>query len=51
MASEYLKDVPHAYTITAPTFHPTTYGLTLMASIQLRWTYNIPETYIPTRLP
>jgi hypothetical protein len=51
MISEHLKDVPHAYIITAPTFHLTTYGLTLLASRQLRWTYNIPETYIPTYLP
>jgi hypothetical protein len=51
LTSEYLKDVPHAYIITAPTFHPTTYGLTLLASRQLSWTYNIPDNYIPTHLP
>ena len=53
MTSEYLTNVPHAYILTAPTFHPTTYGLTVLTSRQLRWTYNynIPENYILTRLP
>jgi len=50
MTSEHLLDVSHAYIVTAPTFSPTTYGLTLLASRQLRWTYNIPENYIPTWL-
>ena len=36
MTSEHLKGVPHAYIVTAPTFSPTTYGLTLLASRQLR---------------
>jgi hypothetical protein len=51
MTSEHLQVVPHAYNVTTPTFSPTTYGLTLMASRQLRWTYNIPEDYIPAWLP
>jgi len=51
LTSEHLVDVPHAYIITAPTYHPTTYGLTLLASRQHRWTYNIPNKYIPTYLP
>ena len=51
MTSEYLTDDPHAYIITAPTFHPTKYGLTLLAKRQIRWTYNIPENYISTCLP
>jgi len=34
--SEHLEGVPHAYIVTAPTFSPTTYGLTLLASIPLR---------------
>ncbi len=36
LTSEHLNDVPHAYIITAPTFHPTTYGLALLASRQHR---------------
>jgi hypothetical protein len=51
LTSVHLKDVPHAYIITAPTYHPTTYGLTLLASRQHRWSYNIPSKYIPTYLP
>ena len=51
LTSVHLKDVPHAYIITAPTYHPTTYGLILLASRQHRWSYNIPNKYIPTYLP
>jgi hypothetical protein len=51
MTFEHLLDVPHVCIVTAPIFSPTTYGLTLPASRQLRWTYNIPENYIHARLP
>ena len=46
LTSKHLQDVPHAYIITTPTFSPTTYGLALLANIQHRWTYNIPNNYI-----
>jgi len=51
LTSEHLQDVPHAYTITTPTFSPTTHGLTLLASRQHRWTYNISEQHIQAWLP
>ena len=51
LTPEHMQDVPHAYIITTPAFSPTTYGLTLMASKQHRWTYNIPEDYIQAWLP
>ena len=51
LTSEHLQDVPHAYIITKPTFSPTTYRLTLLASRQHRWIYNIPEKYIQAWLP
>ncbi len=51
MASSHLEGVPHAYIVTTPTFSTATYGLTLMASIQLRLTCNLPEECIHTRLP
>jgi hypothetical protein len=51
VTSEHLQDIPHAYIITTPTFSPTTYGLTLLASRQHRWTYNIPKQNIQAWLP
>jgi len=49
MTFEHLKDIPHAYIITTPKFSLATYGLTLLASKQVRWTCNIPEDCIHTR--
>jgi hypothetical protein len=51
MTSPYLEGIPHAYIVTTPTFSSATYGLTLLAGRQLRWTTNIPDEYIHTRLP
>jgi len=51
MTSPHMEGVPHAYIVTTPTFSSATYGLTLLASTQLRWTTNLPEEYIHTRLP
>jgi len=47
----HLEGVSHAYIVTTPTFSTATYGLTLMASKHLRWTCNLPEGCIHTRLP
>ena len=51
MTSPRLEGVPHACIVTTPTFSSATYGLTLLASRQLRWTCNLPEECIHTRLP
>jgi hypothetical protein len=48
VTSPHLKGTPHAYVVTLPTFSPAEYGLTLMASRQLRWTTNKPQTSIPS---
>jgi hypothetical protein len=45
------EGVPYARIVTLPTFFSTTYGLTLLASRQLRWTSNILATNIPTWIP
>ena len=36
LTSKHLDGTPHAHVITLPTFSPATYGLTLLASRQLR---------------
>ena len=41
MISPHLECIPHAYIVTTQTFFPATYGLTLLARKQLRWTTNI----------
>ena len=46
MLSPHREGTPHAYIVTTPTFSHATYGLTLQASRQLRWTTNIPDNYI-----
>ena len=51
VTSSYLEGTPHAHVVTLPTFSPATYGLTLIASRQLRWTITLPHTSIPTRTP
>jgi hypothetical protein len=51
MASPHLEGTPHAYIATTPTLFSVTYGLTLMASRQLRWTTTLLEEDIPARLP
>jgi len=51
MTSPHLENVPHAFIVTTPTFFSATYGLTLLASRQLRWTTDLLEEYIHTRLP
>jgi len=48
VTSPHLEGPPHAHVVTLPTFSPTAYGLTRLASRQLRWTTNIPQTNIPT---
>ena len=42
LTSTHLEGTPHAYVITLPTFTPATYGLTLLASRQLRWSTTLP---------
>ena len=37
ITSPHMEEVPHAHIVTLPKFSPTTYGLTLLASKQLRW--------------
>ena len=44
--STHLEGTPHAHVITLPTLSPATYGLTLLASRQLRWTTTLPHTCI-----
>jgi hypothetical protein len=51
MTSPHLDGVPHAYIVTTPTFSPVWYGLTLLASIQLRWTIIMLEECIPAWIP
>ncbi len=48
VTSPHLEGIPHAYIVTTLTFSLATYGLTLLASRQLRWTTNIPDEYIHT---
>jgi hypothetical protein len=48
LASKHLKGTPHAHVITLPTFSSATYGLTLLASRQLRWSTTLPQTSTPT---
>ena len=47
LTSKHLDGSPHAHMITLPTFTPATYGLTLLASRQLRWTTTLSQTSIP----
>jgi len=42
---------PHAYIVMTLTISQATYGLTLLTRRQLRWTTNIPDNYINTKLP
>ena len=51
MPSPHLEGIPHAYIVTTLTFSTATYGPTLLASRQLRWTNNLPEECIYTRFP
>ena len=51
MTPSSLEGDPHAYIVTTPTISTATYGLTLLANTQLRWTNNLPEACIHTRLP
>jgi hypothetical protein len=51
MISNHLEGTPHAFIVTTPTFSQATYGLTLPACKQLRWTTNIPNEYINVKLP
>ena len=46
MTSPHLERTPHAHVVTLPTFSPAAYGITLLASRQLRWTTNIPQASI-----
>jgi hypothetical protein len=47
LTSKDLEGTPHAHVVTLPTFSPVTYGRTLLASRQLRWTTTLPQTRIP----
>ena len=47
LTSKHLEGTPHAHIITLPTFSPATYGLTLLASRQLRWPTTLPHSSIP----
>ena len=38
VTSPHLEVTPHAHVVTLPTFSPASYGLTLLARRQLRWT-------------
>ena len=49
--SKHLEGTPYAHVITMPTFSPATYGLTLHASRQMRWTATLPQTSIPSWIP
>ena len=51
LTSKHLEGTPHAHLVTLPTFSPATYGLTLLASRQLRWTTTPPQTSTPTWIP
>jgi len=50
MLSPHLEGTPHAYIVTTPTFSHATYGPTLRANRQLRWTTNIPNEYINAKI-
>ncbi len=50
MTSPHLEGAPHAYIVTTPIFSPATYGLTLLASRQLRRTSKLPAECILTRV-
>ena len=51
LTSTHLEGTPHAHVITLPTFTQATYGLTLLASRQLRWTTTVSQTSIPNWIP
>jgi hypothetical protein len=51
LTSKHLEGTPHGHEVTLPTFSPATYGLTLLASRQLRWTTTLPQTSIPYLIP
>jgi hypothetical protein len=51
LTPKHLEGAPHAHVITLPTFTPATYGLTLLASRQLRWTTTLPNSSIPAWIP
>ena len=40
-------NIPYLHIITLPTHSQTTYGLTLLVSIQVRWSASIPHDMIP----
>ena len=48
--SQHLDGTPHAHVSTLPTFSPVTYGLTLLASRQLRWSTYLPQSIIPPHI-
>ena len=43
VTSSHLDGPPHAHVVTLPTFSTARYGLTLLASRQLRWTATLPK--------
>jgi len=51
LTSKHLEGTPHAHVVTLPTYSPAIYGLTLLASRQLRWTTTLPQTSIPRWIP
>jgi hypothetical protein len=48
LTSTHLEGTPHAHVITLLTLSPATYGLTLLASRQLRWSTTLRQTSIPS---
>jgi hypothetical protein len=51
MTSPHLGGVPHIYVVTLSKFTHVTYGLTLLASRQHRWSTSLPTTAIPAHIP
>ncbi len=47
----HLERAPYMHGVTLPKFTLTTYGLTLLASRQLKWTTGTPPTTIPIHIP
>jgi hypothetical protein len=51
LTSQHLEGTPHALVISLPTFSQATYGLTLLASRQLRWSTTLPHPLLNPRQP
>jgi len=51
IASTHMESVPHAHIVTLPTYSPSTDGLILLVSRQLRWAGILPTDSIPNWLP